>query len=492
MKECIIGLDAGTTSVKGLLVDADGTIVAAASAPLRLSTPRPGWAEQNPEDWWKAAVQVLNTLTVDRNLEVLAISVSGQMHSLVPLDEKGAVVRPAMLWCDQRTQHECDVLTEACGGEQEVIRTFGNPVLTGFTAPKLLWLRTNEPESFARMARFCLPKDYLVLQLTGKLSIEPSDASGTSLYRVRDGVWDDHILEVLGAQRSMLPELVGVGAVIGAVACAELPRLKGVPVVTGGADNAAAAFGCGVEKPGDTVVSIGTSGTVLAVTADPSPDLTGRVHLFSHVTADCYYHMAVILSAAGALDWFRQRFTPDLSYGRIEEMVGQSPIGSNGVSFLPYLNGERTPHRDPDARGVLYGMSSFNSQSDILRAVHEGVIFALREGAESIAEMGTPMTNVRVVGGGSRSHLWCQMLADNLGKQVWSPLVDEGAGYGSARLAANAVGMDTSGWVKLVDRYEPDEARSREYTPWFGEYKELYRALRDRFKVSARLSAQHS
>lgn len=492
MKECVIGIDAGTASVKGLLVDASGTIVATDSAPIRLSTPRPGWAEQNPEDWWKATIQVLDTLTVDRNLEVLAVSVSGQMHSLVPLDDAGEVVRPAILWCDQRTWQECDELTEACGGEQEVIKVFGNPVLTGFTAPKLLWLRTNEPENFARIARFCLPKDYLVLKLTGRLAIEASDASGTSLYRVREGVWDDHILDVLGVRRSMLPDLVDVGSVIGTITCPELPRLSGVPVVAGGADNAASAFGCGVEKVGDTVVSLGTSGTVLTVTATPTPDLTGRVHLFNHVTRDCYYHMAVILSAAGALDWFRQRFAQNLSYGRIEEIVGQSPIGSNGVTFLPYLNGERTPHRDPDARGVLYGLSSFNSQGDILRAVHEGVIFALREGAGSIVDMGTPMTDVRVVGGGSRSHVWCQMLADNLGTTVWSPLVDEGAAYGSARLAANAVGEDTTGWVKLVERYEPNEERGRQYAPWFAGYKELYRDLREHFKTTARLMERRS
>jgi xylulokinase len=200
--------------------------------------------------------------------------------------------------------------------------------------------------------------------------------------------------------------------------------------------------------------------------------------------------MAVILSAGGSLDWFRQRFAPGLSYGRIEEMVGQSPLGSGGVSFLPYLGGEQTPHRDPDARSVLFGMSSVNSQGDILRAVHEGVVFALREGVDSIREVGTPIGSVRIVGGGSRSHLWCQMLADNLAMEVCSPLVDEGAGYGSARLAAGAVGVDTSGWVKLVERYQPDAARGRAYTARFGEYKELYLALRDRFKASAHLRAQ--
>jgi len=492
MRECIIGIHVGTASIKGLLVDVSGTIVATDSAPIRMSTPRPGWAEQNPEDWWNATIQVLDTLTVDRNLEVLAVSVSGQMHSLVPLDAAGDVVRPAILWCDQRTQQECVELSEACGGEQEVIKTFGNPVLPGSTAPKLLWLRINEADNFARIARFCLPKDYVVLKLTGRLVTESSDASGTSLYRVREGVWDKHILDVLGVQRSMLPDLVGVGSVIGAITCPDLPRLRGVPVVAGGADNAAAAFGCGVEKPGDAAVSLGTRGIVVAVTSTPNPDLTGRVHLFSHVTRDCYYHEAVILSAAGALDWFRQRFVQNLSYGRIEELVGQSPVGSNGVLFLPYLNGERTPHRDPDARSVLYGMSSFNSQGDVLRAVHEGVIFALREGAESIADMGTSMTNVRVIGEGSRSHVWCQMLADNLGTPVWSPLVDEGAAYGSARLAANATGINTTGWVKLVERYEPDEEKGRQYAPWFAEYKELYQTLRERFKVSARLVERQS
>jgi len=492
MRDCVIGLDIGIGSVKGLLVDVAGTIVAEASVRLARSTPRPGWAEQDPEDWWRAAVQVLSTLTVDRNLVILAISVSGQMHSLVPVDGKGSAIRPAILSCDQRAQQECNDLTEACGGEDQAIKAFGSPVFPGFTAPALLWLRRNEPEAFARLARWCMPKDYLALRLTGRLVTEPSDASGTSLYRTQDGAWDERVLKVLGVQPSVLPDVVDAGTIIGRVNSVDFPRLKDVPVVAGGADNAASAFGCGAEKPGDALVSIGTRGTIAAMTADPSPDLTGRVQLFRHVIPGLSYHLAVILSAGGSLEWFRQRFTPGLSYGRIEEMVGQSPLGSNGVSFLPYLGGEQTPHRDPDARGVLFGMSSLNSQGDILRAVHEGVVFALREGADSIREAGTPIGSVRVVGGGSHSHLWCQMLADNLAMEVCSPLVDEGAGYGSARLAAGAVRVDTSGWVKLVERYEPDETRGRAYTSRFSEYKELYLALRDRFKASARLRAQDS
>jgi xylulokinase len=490
MRDCVIGLDIGIGSVKGLLVDVAGTIVAEASVRLVRSTPQPGWVEQDPQDWWRAAVQVLDTLTVDRNLAILAISVSGQMHSLVPIDDKGSAIRPAILSCDERAQQECSDLTEAYGGEEQVIKAFGSPMLAGSTAPTLLWLQRHEPAAFARLARWCLPKDYLALKLTGRLVTEPSDASGTSLYRVQDGAWDERILTALGVQPSVLPDVVNVGTVIGGVSSVEFPRLKSVPVVAGGADNAASAFGCGAEKPGDTLVSIGTRGTIAAMTADPSPDLTGRVPLFRHVIPGLSYHLAVILSAGGSLDWFRQRLAPGLSYGRIEEMVGQTALGSNGVSFLPYLGGDQTPHRDPDARGVLFGMSSLSSQGDILRAVHEGVVFALREGADSVREAGTPISNVRVVGGGSRSHLWCQMLADNLAMEVCSPLVDEGAGYGSARLAAGAVGVDTSGWVKLVERYEPDASRGRAYASRFIEYKELYLALRDRFKASARLRAQ--
>ena len=256
----------------------------------------------------------------------------------------------------------------------------------------------------------------------------------------------------------------------------------GVPVIVGGADNAASAYGCGVEAPGDTMISLGNSGTVVAVSGNSTPDQSGRVHLFQHVLSGSTYHMAVILSATNSLDWYRDRFAGRMSFGRVEELVNSSPVGSNGVIFLPYLNGERTPHRDSDARGVLFGLSSFHGQGDVLRAIHEGVVFALREGAECIRDLGTPMTSVRIVGGGSRSHTWCQMLADNLGVNIWSPLVDEGAAYGSARLAAKAVGSDTSSWVKLTESYRPDPWRGQQYTQWYEEYRQLYRSVKDQYK----------
>jgi xylulokinase len=482
MPSAVIGLDAGTTSIKGLLVASDGRILKQASRPLALATPHPGWAEQEPRDWWSGLLQVLSELSTSSESRIEAISISGQMHSLVALADTGQPIRPAILWCDQRTSDECEELTRRYGGEPAVLASFGNPILTGFTAPKLLWLKRHEPDHFHRLARFCLPKDYLAYQLTGKVAIEPTDASGTLLYRVCEGSWDRRILDQLGLTESVLPELVPSGSIIGPLVCAEIPSLRGIPVVAGGADNAAAAYGCGVEKPGDAMVSLGTSGTVVAITAEPVVDPTGAVHLFRHVTADRFYHMAVILSATNSLDWFRRHCSAGLSLSQIETLAESSPAGSHGLLFLPYLNGERTPHRDPDARGVLFGLSSFHGQADVMRSIHEGVVFALREGAERIASLGTPLDRLRVVGGGSRSLLWRQMLADNLGREVWTPRVDEGAAYGSARLAAEAVGWNTTGWVQLLNRTEPDGGAADLYRDWYRLYQDLYRSLRDRFK----------
>jgi len=486
MSSAVIGLDAGTTSIKGLLVSDQGQILRQAGAPLQLSTPQPGWAEQDPGAWWDGLRQILRKLSADSPLPIAALSISGQMHSLVMLNAKDRSIGPSILWCDQRTGLECIDLTRDYGGEDAVLASFGNPILTGFTAPKLLWLKRHDKERFARMARLALPKDFLSLRLTGRLAIEPSDASGTLLYRVLEGIWDRRILDHLGLAESSLPDLVPSGSVIGPLICPDIPSLRGIPVIAGGADNAAAAYGCGVEKPGDAMVSLGTSGTVVAITPSPVVDLTGAVHLFRHVTADGFYHMAVILSATNSLDWFRLRFTPGLSLSQIETLAESSPPGSNGLLFLPYLNGERTPHRDPDARGVIFGLSSFHSQGDMMRSIHEGVVFALREGAERIALLGTPLDRLCVVGGGSRSLLWRQMLADNLGREIWTPRVDEGAAYGSARLAAEAVGLDTSDWVQLVNHTEPDGRTANLYKDRFRLYQDLYLSLRDRFKDLSR------
>ncbi|HQN29466.1 MAG TPA: FGGY-family carbohydrate kinase, partial [Mesotoga sp.] len=298
---------------------------------------------------------------------------------------------------------------------------------------------------------------------------------------------DEEIPEIIGIDPGSNPELVGSGAIVGTVSSPSLLELEGVPVVNGGADNASSAYGCGVEKTGDAMISIGTSGTVVALTKQGIPDKSGGIHLFRHVTGRDFYHMAVILSATNSLNWFKDRFGNDLSFDSLEDMVRQTPSGSNGVIFLPYLNGERTPHRDPNARGTLFGFSSFHSRGDVFRSIYEGVAFALREGAELIESLGSEIDNVRIVGGGSRSETWCQIVADNLGKTIWLPEVDEGAAYGSARLAAEALAIDSSSWIRMKKEFRPNEDFKAIYDNVFSIYKELYPEMKDSYKKISKL-----
>lgn len=475
------GIDVGTTSVKGLAVDSEGEILSSHSSELEIQTPRPGWTQQDPEDWWRAVLKVLDGLTEGGARKLSAVCVSGQMHSLVVLDEKGEVVRPAILWSDQRTEKECSLMTRRLGGEEAVIETFGNPIYPGFTLPKLLWLAENEPDKFRAVKNWFLPKDYIVYKLTGRVGTDYSDASGTSLLNI-NGEFSRRALEACGIDPAASPELIDSGRIVGYAGVGVARGLEGVPVVAGGADNAVAAYGCGVENPGEAMVSLGTSGTVLAVTKNAVADPNGAIHLFRHVLKKSFYHMAVILSATNSLNWFKDRFLAELSFQALEKMVAAVPAGSNGVVFLPYLNGERTPHRDPNARGALVGFSSFHSEADIVRSIYEGVTLALREGAQLIEALGTEITNLRLVGGGSKSDTWSQLVADNFAKELWIPRVDEGAAYGSARLAAKALALNTKGWVKLKKKYSPDPERKKIYDDLFDIYKNLYKSLKDDFK----------
>jgi xylulokinase len=483
--EIFVGIDVGTTSVKAIAVDRKGKIQKSLYRSLPLYTPKPGWAQQNPQDWWEAVVETLSEFSKSDH-RIAAISVSGQMHSLVALNDRDEPVYPSILWCDQRTERQCVELTGKLGGEKAVIESFGNPILTGFTLPKLLWLEENERERFSTIVRWMLPKDYITYRLTGRSTIDYSDASGTSALTL-EGEFSTRALELCNIDRSSNPELINSGEIIGPVLEEAIPGLKGVPVVAGGADNASAAFGCGVERPGDTMVSLGTSGTVVAVTKNAVPDTTGGIHLFRHVSSESFYHMAVILSATNSLNWFRERFASETGLGEIETIVSRAPAGSNGIIFLPYLNGERTPHRDPNARGTLFGFSSFHGRGDIFRSIYEGVAFALREGADLIQGLGTSIERVRIVGGGSRSDTWCQIIADNLGKEVWSPQVDEGAAYGSARLAAMAMGIESDSWIKLDRYFVPDRERKEVYDVLFEIYKSLYSSLKENFLVLGEL-----
>ncbi|HRX65554.1 MULTISPECIES: xylulokinase [Mesotoga] len=480
------GIDVGTNSVKGISVDKSGRILTSSSNPIPMETPKPGWSQQHPEIWWDAVCIALRELVAKGGGPPSAISVSGQMHSLVAVDAEGKVVYPAILWCDQRTESQCAKVTDLLGGEEKVIGSFGNPVLTGFTLPKILWLAESEPERFKKIKKWMLPKDYIVMKLTGRVVTDFSDASGTSMLDI-EGEFDERIPEIIGIDPRSYPELVGSGTIVGTVSSPSLSELEGIPVVNGGADNASSAYGCGVEKIGDAMISIGTSGTVVALTKRGIPDRSGGIHLFRHVTGRDFYHMAVILSATNSLNWFKDRFGNDLSFESLEEMVKQTPAGSDGVVFLPYLNGERTPHRDPSARGTLFGFSSFHSRGDVFRSIYEGVGFALREGAELIESLGSEMNNVRIVGGGSRSETWCQIVADNLGKTIWLPEVDEGAAYGSARLAAEALGIGTSSWIRMKKEFRPNGDVRAVYDNVFSIYKELYPKIRDSYKKISKL-----
>lgn len=489
--ELFVGLDLGTTGVKGLLVDAEGKILAIHGEKLSLSTPRPAWAEQDPHDWWNAVVKVLKALSSEASRiggTIRALATSGQMHSLVIIDRENRVLRDAILWCDQRTYAECEEATNLLGGEEQVLKMVGNPILTGFTLPKLLWLRKNEPEVYEKIHKMMLPKDFINFMLTGNVTTEHSDASGTTMYNVSKMCWNDDVLSVLKIKKEILPEILPSSGIVGRVKreIAEELNLKDTVVVAGGADNACAALGVGVIEPGDVMVSLGTSGTVVAPTLTGSFDPKGRVHFFAHTVPNVRYHMGVMLTATYSLEWFKERFLSE-NYDEINEQVAQVPIGSNGILFLPYLNGERTPHRDPHARGVFFGLSSFHSKWDVVRAIFEGVAFGIKDSFEILKELGLNPKRVRIAGGGSKSRVWNQMIADALGVEIEKPFVDEGASYGAAMLACSGyfnldVRKISREWFKLKESTRPDRKNGDRYEKFYQTFRKLYSTLKDMFK----------
>ncbi len=478
-----LGIDIGTTGIKALVVNEAGNVLDMYNYDLKLNTPKPAWAEQNPEDWFEGTFQLLKMISKKHNIS--ALSFSGQMHSLVPLDKKNNVIRPAILWCDQRTTVECKEATEALGGEEKVIKRIGNPILEGFTLPKILWLKKNEPHNFSKMDSFLLPKDYVIYRLTGVKGIEWSDASGTAVYNVRTRKWDDELIEKLGLSETLFPEILPSNSIRGYIRKAILNELgwKKVPVISGGADNASAALGIGVARTGDTMISIGTSGTVLTVTDSSQPDISGKIHYFNHVLAEKSYYMGVMLSAAHSANWFKDEFFEEKTWKDIEEMISKSPAGARGLIFLPYLNGERTPHRNPNARGVLFGLSSVNDRKDVMRAVIEGITFGLKDSFELIKNK-TEIKRVRIVGGGAKNPEWCKIVASIFDHAIEVPEIDEGGAYGASMLSAMGDGMnldDVLSWVKIDRVVEPDVEVARIYEEIYPEFNELYNDLTERF-----------
>ena len=493
MAACFLGIDVGTSGVKAILVGESGAVLAAAAEPLVLSTPRPGWAEQDPETWWQATIAVVGrVLAADPRARVASIGVSGQMHSSVFLDAGGGVIRPALLWCDGRTTAECAEITERVGGEARLRDLACNPALEGFTLPKVLWLRNHEPAAFDRLATVMLPKDFIRYRLTGVLATEPSDASATLMFDTAHGTWSDAILSEVGLPISIVPVVGGSAEVLGkvtpqATALTGLPA--GTPVVGGGADNACGAAGVGVVGPGEAVASWGTSGTVLAPMAEPRVDPSLRAHTFCHVVPDTWYLMGVVLSAGSAFGWYRDRLARDVAAlddanDLLNAEAASVRPGAEGVTFLPYLQGERTPHRDASARGALLGLSLAHSRAHVSRAILEGICFALRDSLTILQELGLSVDSVVLTGGGARSAFVRRLQAEVFGLPVCTVDREEGPAYGAALLAAVGAGafpdLATAARATLVrgPREHPDPGAHAAYDDPYARFRASFHAAR--------------
>lgn len=448
----VIGIDVSTTATKAVVVDETGAVLGIGTAEYGFETPRPLWSEQNPALWWSAAQTAIPAALAAAHVPasaVAAVGLTGQMHGAVLLDEAGDVLRPAILWNDQRTAAECDEIRAAVGQERLIAIT-GNDALTGFTAPKLVWVKRHEPEVWRRIGRILLPKDYVRFRLTGTAAVDKADGAGTLLFDLRARDWSPEVVAALELEPAWLPSTFEGPEVTGTVtaAAADVTGLApGTPIVAGGGDQSAAAVGVGATAPGTMAVSLGTSGVVFAPTDAPIVEPRGRVHAFCHAVPGRWHLMAVMLSAAGSLRWFRDALAPGIDYATLVEAAAEVPAGSEGLFFQPYLTGERTPHADPLARGAFVGLTVRHDRRHLVRAVLEGVAYGLRDGLELMREAGISAPGqVRVTGGGSASPLWRQIVADVLGVEVATVTTTEGAAYGAALLAA--VG---AGWSPSVD-----------------------------------------
>ncbi len=457
----LVGLDVGTSGVKAIALSPEGDIVGRAEEEYLLSIPRPGWAEQDPDDWVRAAGRALERLGVQGE----RIGFSGQMHGLVALDSERRVLRPAILWNDQRTAPECAEIEDRIGLAR-LIELTGNRALPGFTAPKLLWLRRHEPDVYERIAHVLLPKDYVRLRLLGEQATDAADASGTLLFDVANRRWSDEVLAAL----EIPPEW--------------LPPVSESPEVAGAGDQAAGALGVGVHSPGPASVVIGTSGVVFAALDDFAPDPKGRAHVFCHAVPGTWHAMGVMLSAAGSMSWFRHAFAPEVGHGGLDAEAAAWEPGAEGLLFAPYLAGERTPHADPDARGAFVGLSLRHDRGALARAVMEGVAYGLRDSLELLRGLGCTIEVGRVSGGGARSELWLTIVASVLGLPLQRTVVEEGAACGAALLAGVASGAFSDvreavdACVKVRDEIEPDPGWARVYAEGYGRFRALYPALR--------------
>ena len=494
-----MGIDVGTGGTRALLVDERGKIRGSFTAPHEdMRMERPLWAEQRPENWWDATIDAVRGAIAEAHMsgrDVRGIGLSGQMHGLVILDKDNQVIRPSLIWCDQRSQAQVDAINRTVGAAN-VLNSIANPVLTGFTLPKLLWVRDNEPERFARVRKMLLPKDYVRFRLTGEFATEVSDASGTALFDVVRREWSANMIDRLGLDRSILPEChesVDVSSEISASA-ASLTGLKpGTPVVGGGGDQAASAIGNGIVEPGVVSCTLGTSGVVFAHMEQVAYDPSGRVHTFCHAVPGKWHVMGVTQGAGLSLQWFRNQFARSADYDALMAEASQAPAGAQGLYWLPYLMGERTPHLDATARGGWIGLTAKHTRADMIRALIEGVSYSQKDCLDIIEQLGVTVNSVRVSGGGARSPFWRQVLADVLDKPVVTLETQEGSAYGAALLAMVGTGAFASvasacrALIRETKLVAPRVDESAFYRDGHGIYRALYPALKPVFQRISRM-----
>lgn len=494
-----LGIDTSTTSSKALLIDTNGSVVAVASSPHTLQTPHPLWSEQDPREWWQAVAASIRLVLEKAGIRgeaVSAVGLTGQMHGLVLLDDAGQVLRPAILWNDQRTQAQCDEIHRRVG-RQSFIQKTGNVALTGFTAPKILWVAQNEPQIYAQVKHILLPKDYIRYCLTGEYAMDKADGAGTVLFDIQARTWSPEVLYELDINPDWMPPTYEGPEFTGTITpeAAEITGLSvGTPVAAGGGDQAAGAVGVGAVEPGVVALTVGTSGVIFATTPSALVEPDGRLHAFCHAVPGMWHFMGVMLSAAGSLQWYHDTLAPEMSFDDLLRESEAVPAGSEGLQFLPYLSGERTPHPDPTARGAWIGLTLRHSRGHMTRALLEGVSFGLKDSFILLQQAGLgEIQQVRASGGGTKGALWRQILASVLEAELVTVNTTEGAAYGAALLA----GVGAGNWsdvvtackatIKITGSTRPDPAQVEVYQKTYPIYRDLYPLLKTTF---ARLGNQ--
>lgn len=494
-----LGIDLGTSSVKIIIMNNRGQVVESVSKSYPINYPEVGWAEQNPEEWWNSTKEGIRELLNKRNVkaeDINGIGISGQMHGLVILDEKNDVLMPAILWCDQRTEKQCDYLNNKFG-QDKLSKYTGNKALTGFTIPKVLWVKENKPEVYSKISHMMLPKDYINFKLTGNFSSDVSDASGTLMFDVENRQWSKEMMELLEIDEKVLPKVYESWEVIGNVSeevFNEFGLSTKTVVVAGAGDQAAGAVGTGTTDTGVLSVALGTSGVVFACDEKFSVDKKNRLHSFCHSNGK-WHQMGVMLSGASCLQWWAETVNLDIPnvYEKLLLEASQSPVGSNRLFFLPYLMGERTPHSDANAKGSFIGLNITHNRGDMTRAILEGVCFGLRESLEILKSLDVEVKEVRVSGGGSRNRIWRQILADIFNLNVCVINSTEGPAYGAAILASVGCGLYKSvddackALIKITDTAEPIEENTEKYNKAYNVYSSLYYCLKDKFEEISNL-----